>query len=200
MMVKKHKKMKKHIWLSGNVLLWSLLVFVGSGRMYATGLTKTILFYSGISALQDDTTILKSGSNKEAQKMERKQRHEAQRDLARANAKERNKPVPNPNHADYILLGKNLPSGRPLLETIAGRVPGMMIEGTNVMTRGPSSFQQRPEPLFIIDGMPAGLELANSIPVEQIERIEIFIGPSAAMYGTRASNGVIAIYRKLTAK
>ena len=71
----------------------------------------------------------------------------------------------------------------------------MMIEGDQVVTRGPSSFQQRADPLFIVDGVPASKEMANSIPVEQIDRIEIFIGPSAAMWGTRASNGVISIYR-----
>lgn len=150
----------------------------------------------GFVILQQDTTEMSKQEQKEAKKIERQEKRAAKKAAAAEARREKNQPIPNPNHADYILLGKNLPSGRPLLETIAGRVPGMMIDGDNVMTRGPSSFYSRGDPLFIVDGVPTSKQLANGIPVEQIERIEIFIGPNAAIYGTRASNGVISIYRK----
>ena len=38
--------------------------------------------------------------------------------------------------------------------------------------------------------------MVKSIPVEQIDRVEVLKGPSAAIYGMRGANGVIAIYTK----
>jgi hypothetical protein len=132
---------------------------------------------------------------KEAKKNERKALKQAQKS---EKIKNRPAPIPNPNHADYIILGKDLPVGRSLLEAISGRVPGMMIQDNKVVTHGPSTFGPRPDPLFLVDGIEAQLEFANSISASEIERIEIFTSGAAAMWGTRASNGVISIIRKGT--
>ncbi len=40
------------------------------------------------------------------------------------------------------------------------------------------------------------LEPIRAIPVEEIDRVEVLKGPSAAIYGMRGANGVIAIYTK----
>ena len=52
------------------------------------------------------------------------------------------------------------------------------------------------DPLLLIDGIPTSFETINSIPVSDVDRIEFLKGPSAAMYGSRGANGVIAIYTK----
>jgi len=85
-----------------------------------------------------------------------------------------------------------------VLDAISGRVPGMNIQGTNVQTRGPGSFYGGMSPLFLVDNMQVSVDYANSIPIEDIQRIEIFTGPQAAIYGSRGGNGVISIYTKFS--
>ena len=54
-------------------------------------------------------------------------------------------------------------------------------------------------PLFVLDGMPIGddpFSIVRSIPMLIIDKVEILKGARAAVYGSRGSNGVIAIYTK----
>jgi hypothetical protein len=207
MFLKNTKPMKTaYCFLARYMFLLLLFVLLHSGQAVNSAPTNMSLITTAenfkdmpLLSLLQDTTKAKP-LDKEARKAVKKQEKEAKKALAREEAKIRNQPIPNPNHADYIILGKSLPEGRTLLESISGRVPGMMIQGTNVMTRGPSSFTSRGEPLFLIDGVPAPLETANNISIAEIERIEIFTGAGTAMYGTRGSNGVISVIRKLSAQ
>ena len=77
-----------------------------------------------------------------------------------------------------------------------GRIPGVNITGNTVTIRGVSSFLGSSEPLILIDGVPTDMEAIRTIPVNDVERIEILKGPKAAMYGTRGANGVISIHTK----
>jgi len=98
---------------------------------------------------------------------------------------------------DYVLWGDEIPSGYTnLLDAMQGRIPGVSIVGDNVTIRGINSIMGSNEPLLLVDGIPTGMETINSIPVQDVERIEILKGPSAAMFGTRGANGVIAIFTK----
>ena len=98
---------------------------------------------------------------------------------------------------DFVLWGDDIPSGYTnLLDAMQGRIPGVSIIGNSVTIRGINSIMGSNEPLLLIDGIPTTMETINSIPVHDVERIEILKGPSAAMYGTRGANGVIAIYTK----
>jgi len=99
---------------------------------------------------------------------------------------------------DFVLRSEDFPKGnRDIIEVIKGRIPGVNVIGDRVQIRGPGSFFSSNEPLYLIDGMPVrDVEAVKSIPVEQIDRVEVLKGPSAAIYGMRGSNGVIAIYTK----
>jgi TonB-dependent SusC/RagA subfamily outer membrane receptor len=99
---------------------------------------------------------------------------------------------------DFVLRSDDFPKGnRDIIEVIKGRIPGVNVIGDKVQIRGPGSFFSSNEPLYLIDGMPVrDVDAVKSIPVEQIERVEVLKGPSAAIYGMRGSNGVIAIYTK----
>jgi len=143
----------------------------------------------GMLIYQDDTL------SREEKKLLKKQQRAQRKEQAAAQRKER-VIIDNPNHADYILLGDNLPRGKPVLEAISGRVPGMSISGNSVMIHGPSSFYGGMTPMFIVDDIEVSLEFANGVTMEDIERIEIFTGSSAAIYGSRVGNGVISIYTK----
>lgn len=112
-----------------------------------------------------------------------------------------------------------------VLNSLAGRVPGVTINQTsgpgssvNVTIRGASSLTTDNQPLFVVDGVPMSNSLNNvgqngdgnevdygnaisDISPDDIESINILKGPSAAaLYGTRAGNGVVIITTKSGAK
>lgn len=80
-------------------------------------------------------------------------------------------------------------------------IPGVFMMGQRLTIRGGvmslSGGMGDIEPLVIIDGVPAGssgvVDLLNSISPQIIESIEVLAGGEAAMYGTRAANGVILV-------
>ncbi len=104
---------------------------------------------------------------------------------------------------------------------MAGKVPGVSISATgptgssvNMVIRGASSLSTDNQPLFVVDGVPFmnslnnigqigddnkvdyGNAIANINP-EDIDNISILKGPSAAaLYGSRAGNGVVLITTK----
>ena len=132
---------------------------------------------------------------KKEERAARKAERAESKALARAERQAR--VIDNPNHADFVILGEDLPTGRGVLDAISGRVPGMMISSDGyVVTHGPSSFYGGGTPLFLVDEIEVSRDYANSIPIEDIARVEVFTGPSSAIYGSRAGTGVISIYTR----
>lgn len=107
-----------------------------------------------------------------------------------------------------------------MLTSMAGRVSGVTINQTSgvgssisVIIRGASSLINN-QPLYVIDGVPMGSSLQNvsekgsnnrvdygnaisDINPDDIESLSVLKGPSAAaLYGSRAGNGVILITTK----
>lgn len=108
-----------------------------------------------------------------------------------------------------------------VLTALAGRVPGVAISSTggvgssvSMVIRGATSLNGDNQPLFVVDGTPINNTLNNvsgfgdrntvdygnaisDINPEDIENITILKGPSAAaLYGSRAGNGVVLITTK----
>ena len=107
--------------------------------------------------------------------------------------------------------------------TIEARIPGAYIRQTNgvpgsalqIRLEGRHSIQQGNDPLIVVDGVPwatngflnpigsssaqgpLGASAFNGIPMTAIASISVMQGPAAtALYGSRASNGVILITLK----
>lgn len=105
-----------------------------------------------------------------------------------------------------------------VLNSLAGRVSGVTINSTggtgssvSMVIRGANSLNSDNQPLFVIDGVPIANTLNNvstggndnradfgnaisSLNPDDIENISILKGPSAAaLYGSRAGNGVVLI-------
>jgi TonB-dependent SusC/RagA subfamily outer membrane receptor len=98
---------------------------------------------------------------------------------------------------DYVIWGDDIPNAcTNALEAIQGRVPGVNVSGNGVIIRGINTIMGSTEPLLLIDGITVSFEAIYSVPIEDIDRIEILKGPTTAMYGSRGANGVIAIYTK----
>jgi TonB-dependent SusC/RagA subfamily outer membrane receptor len=97
--------------------------------------------------------------------------------------------------ADYVLyVDDQMRTHHSVLEMMQGRIPGVRVSGNSVQIRGPSSFTQSNEPLYLIDNVPVDVNAVQSLNPNDVERIEVLKGPSAAIYGVRGANGVIAIF------
>ena len=84
--------------------------------------------------------------------------------------------------------------GQPGIEFV--RSGGLGLQ-TSIFMRGSKSSQV----LVLIDGLMVSDEFTNSIPIQnipidQVEKIEILRGNASALYGPRASGGVIQIFTK----
>jgi TonB-dependent SusC/RagA subfamily outer membrane receptor len=62
--------------------------------------------------------------------------------------------------------------------------------------RGATSINGSNSPLYLLDGMPVDAAAINSIPAADVETIEVLKGGQAAIYGSQAAGGVIAVYTK----
>lgn len=86
---------------------------------------------------------------------------------------------------------------------LTGQMPGVTItqssgrpgnDGGTIRVRGVGSFGASPDPLVLIDGLPGSI---NDISPSDIETISVLKdASSAAIYGSRAANGVILIKTK----
>ncbi len=87
-----------------------------------------------------------------------------------------------------------------ILDVIRGRVAGVSVSGSfpnySVTIRGISSLSGSSTPLFLLDGMPTDLQGILSIPVTDVERIDVLKGPEAAIFGSQGGNGAIAVLTK----
>lgn len=88
-------------------------------------------------------------------------------------------------------------------QALVGKVAGVQVSqtsgapyaGTKIRVRGIGSINASSDPLYVIDGYPAGNNV--SINPEDIETIDILKdAASAAIYGSRASGGVVLITTK----
>ncbi len=90
-------------------------------------------------------------------------------------------------------------------QALQGAIPGLTIvtntagaeqDDMSIMVRGRNSIEASNEPLIILDGIPFSGSLSEIVP-EDVQSIEILKDASAsAIYGSRASNGVILITTK----
>lgn len=107
---------------------------------------------------------------------------------------------------------------RSIDQALAGKITGAQVTqnsgnpagGISIRLRGPSTIVGNSDPLYIIDGVivnndsPELIDLGGyaqnrlvDINPQDIERIEVIKGASAAaIYGSRASNGVVQIFTK----
>ncbi len=81
---------------------------------------------------------------------------------------------------------------------LVGKVPGINTRQTDGRPGGITQIQIRNmgNPLFVIDGVPSNEADFNNLSADDIESISILKDASAAIYGFRASNGVILITTK----
>jgi TonB-linked SusC/RagA family outer membrane protein len=88
-------------------------------------------------------------------------------------------------------------------EALAGRLPGVSVQAVDgspgadivIRVRGGNSISQSNAPLYVVDGLI--VDNLNDIPPSDIESIDVLKdAASTAIYGTRASNGVVLVTTK----
>lgn len=91
-----------------------------------------------------------------------------------------------------------------LSEGLAGRISGVVInnrggepgnEGMEIFIRGKSTTGDA-SPLYVIDGIVRDYNALSFLPPSEIESISVLKDASAAIYGSRAANGVILVTTK----
>lgn len=78
-----------------------------------------------------------------------------------------------------------------IYEMIRGQVPGVMVNGTKIIIRGPSSINASTDPLLVVDGNV--VNSIDNISPRMVKSISVLKGSEAAIYGSRGGNGVILI-------
>jgi TonB-dependent SusC/RagA subfamily outer membrane receptor len=78
-----------------------------------------------------------------------------------------------------------------IYDMIQGRVPGVDVVGNKITIRGVGSLLLSSDPLFVVDGV--AVSSIDNINPREVKSISVLKGASAAIYGTRGSNGVILI-------
>lgn len=87
-----------------------------------------------------------------------------------------------------------------ITSNLEGQVPGLVTydngNGKEISIRGTGSFQANNSPLVVVDGLPieGGIESVNPYEIDNITILKD--AAAAAIYGARASNGVIVITTK----
>ena len=81
-----------------------------------------------------------------------------------------------------------------IFEMIKGEVPGVIVSGSSIKIRGGSSLTQNTEPLYVVNGVMVS-QIGDILP-DAVKSIEVLKGTAAAIYGSRAANGVILIKTK----
>lgn len=95
------------------------------------------------------------------------------------------------------------PQAMTMVDLLQGRIAGLRVErraggGIALQLRGPGSVFGG-EPLVVVDGspLPGGAELGSFLALinpDDVVRVEVLKDPSAAaLYGSRAANGVVLI-------
>lgn len=91
------------------------------------------------------------------------------------------------------VLEDDIQSYSGVLDYLQGRVAGVVVTGDEVRIRGAAR-----NPLLVVDGIATDWEDMRSIPMGDIDKIEILkTGFSSSVYGSRGADGVIAILTKM---
>lgn len=87
-----------------------------------------------------------------------------------------------------------------ILNNLEGRVAGLVTYGNKTMIRGTSSMHAETSPLVVVDGLPIEGKIEDLNPYD-IESVTVLKdAAAAAIYGARASNGIIVITTKKAKK
>ena len=94
-----------------------------------------------------------------------------------------------------VKLPENVNMYTDIYQMIAGKCPGVIVQGDKITIRGTNSINSGTDPLFVVDGNP--MESISGINPNDVKSIDVLQDASAtSIYGMRGANGVIIIRLK----
>ncbi|WP_199562622.1 SusC/RagA family TonB-linked outer membrane protein [Pedobacter chinensis] len=102
-------------------------------------------------------------------------------------------------YAVQKVAGKDLQTvkGVDIGTSLTGRVAGLVVKNSTEFNARPTIELRGEGALLVIDGVPYGNLTLRDVPTDDIESMDILKGPTAsALYGSRASGGVLLITTK----
>ncbi len=95
-----------------------------------------------------------------------------------------------------IFIDYDKTTERDLYEVLRQRATGLRFEGGEIIIRGRTSLVMSNEARFMVDGIFVDRSTFLNMYPRDVERIEIFRGTSAAIFGIRGATGVILAYTR----
>ena len=95
-----------------------------------------------------------------------------------------------------IFIDHENSADRSLFDVIRNRATGVSFDGNRLLIRGQTSVYFNNEPRFMLDGMFVTRDVFLNLYPGDVERIEIFRGTRAAIFGVRGGTGVILAYTR----
>lgn len=87
--------------------------------------------------------------------------------------------------------------GTDVATSLTGQVSGLVVKNSTEFFARPTIELRGEDALLVIDGVPYGNMTLRDIPADDIESMDVLKGPTAsALYGSRASGGVLLITTK----
>ncbi|NQU87734.1 MAG: TonB-dependent receptor plug domain-containing protein [Mariniphaga sp.] len=83
-----------------------------------------------------------------------------------------------------------------MFDLIKSKFPGVQVSNGEIIIRGSNSFNSSNAALIVVDGMPMGNNILESISPVEVKSIDILKDASSSIYGSRGANGVIVIQTK----
>ena len=92
------------------------------------------------------------------------------------------------------LQQRDVTSGN-IIESLEGKVSGLVVDNQtgDIAIRGVSTFDAVKKPLIVLDGFPTEIDIRSINPADIVSVNVLKDAAAAAIYGARASNGVIII-------
>ncbi len=83
-----------------------------------------------------------------------------------------------------------------LLRAVSGVQVGGSFPNQSVQIRGQTTISAGAGPLYMLNGVPVDNITLGTVPVQDIDFVDVLKGSDATIYGSRGAGGVIAVYTK----
>jgi TonB-dependent SusC/RagA subfamily outer membrane receptor len=80
-----------------------------------------------------------------------------------------------------------------MFDLIRGRIPGVQIQGSDIIIRGMNSLLLSNAALIVVDGVICESSILSSLSPSQIKSINVLKDGGSSIYGSRGANGVVII-------
>ncbi|MEL7124067.1 MAG: TonB-dependent receptor plug domain-containing protein, partial [Bacteroidota bacterium] len=110
-----------------------------------------------------------------------------------------NQTYKTPDHRLILDSVSNAQVATDIFQLIRGRYPGVRVQGTfpdQIITMRGVTGAGNEAALVIVDGVPVDADVVNFLNPNDVAVIDVLKGASAAFYGSRGINGILAIYTR----